>query len=97
MVTRLVTGILAVTFLPLGVVFVLIGLLADDVDRGTPEGFLYAAFPLLAVACDLTIRFAPAGEVTTSVFVPFGSVPQPGTPLPVAYDPAEPANVGVLA
>jgi hypothetical protein len=58
MVARLVTGILASVFLPLGVVFTLIGLLAGDVDRGSPEGFVYAGLPLLAVGVGLAVAFA---------------------------------------
>jgi hypothetical protein len=47
MALRLVFGILALTFVPLGVVFTVIGLVADDVDRGSPEAFLYSGIPIL--------------------------------------------------
>lgn len=57
MVARLLTGILAAVFLPLGVVFTLIGLLAEDVDRGEPEGFLYAGLPIAAVGAAFAIAF----------------------------------------
>ena len=39
MVLRLVSGILALTFLPIGVIFTVIGLTADEVDEGDPEVF----------------------------------------------------------
>ena len=58
MVVRLVTGILAAVFLPLGLVFTTIGLLAEDVDRGEPEGFLYAGIPLAVVGGGLLCAFA---------------------------------------
>lgn len=58
MVARLVTGILAVTLLPLGLVFVLIGLTADSVDRGTPESFLYAGVPIAAAGLVCPLVFA---------------------------------------
>lgn len=61
MVARLLSGILAAVFLPLGIVFALIGLLADDVDRGEPEGFLYAGIPLALVG----VGFATAFVVLT--------------------------------
>ena len=56
MALRIVTGILAATFVPLGVVFTLIGLLADDVDRGSPEAFAYVGIPFLVagIACAAT-------------------------------------------
>ena len=137
MVARLLTGILASVFLPLGAVFSLIGLLADDVDRGEPEGFLYAGVPLLALgiglavafvvltrrararrarrtlrataevvdaqlntgvrssgkfALRLTVRFDPAGTVTTQVmWDPLTSI-RPGDRIEVLYDPAEPGS-----
>ena len=58
MVQRLVSGILAAVFLPLGVIFSLIGLLADDVDRGEPEGFLYAGLPLALIGAGFAVAFA---------------------------------------
>lgn len=42
MVARLVLGILTAVFLPLGLVFLVLGLVIDEPDRGSPEGFLYA-------------------------------------------------------
>ena len=53
MVLRLVLGILAVTLLPLGAVFVVLGLVIDAPDRGRPEDFVYAgvAIGLAGVAC----------------------------------------------
>ena len=137
MVARLLTGILAAVFLPLGVIFSLIGLLADDVDRGTPEGFLYAGLPLLAVgagfaiafatlvrregqrrarrtarataevvearmntgvrssgkfATRLTVRFDPAGTVSTQVMWDPMQPLQPGDAIEVVYDPGDPAS-----
>src|SRR5262245_47119226 len=49
MVLRLVFGILAVTFIPLGIVFTIIGLVADDVDKGSPKDFLYIGLPCAVV------------------------------------------------
>ena len=57
MVLRLVSGILAAVFLPLGLIFVAIGLLADDVDRGEPEGFLYAGIPLALLGAAFAAAF----------------------------------------
>ena len=57
MLARLLTGILAAVFLPLGIVFTIIGLAADDVDRGSPEGFLYAGLPLAAVGVAFAVAF----------------------------------------
>lgn len=57
MVPRLVTGILAVTLLPLGLVFVIIGATADSVQRGTPEGFLYAGVPIAAAGLVCPVVF----------------------------------------
>jgi hypothetical protein len=53
MVLRLVLGILAATFVPLGVVFTVIGLTADEVDRGSPEAFAYVGIPILLVGLAL--------------------------------------------
>jgi hypothetical protein len=55
MVIRLVVGSLAATLLPLGAVFIVIGLVADDVDRGSPEGFLYAGVPIATVGLFLAL------------------------------------------
>lgn len=57
MITRLLTGILASVFLPLGVAFTGIGLVADDVDSGSPDDFLMIGVPLLAVGLALTAVF----------------------------------------
>jgi hypothetical protein len=53
MVARLVSGILAVVFLPLGVFFVLVGVLVDDIDEGDPIVFIYIGVPfaLVGLAC----------------------------------------------
>lgn len=53
MALRLVLGILAATFIPLGLVFTVIGLTADEVDRGSPDGFAYAGIPILLVGLAL--------------------------------------------
>jgi Protein of unknown function (DUF3592) len=50
---RLVLGILAVTFVPLGVVFTVLGLTVDEVDRGSPEAFVYLGIPILVVGLAL--------------------------------------------
>jgi hypothetical protein len=52
-VLRLVLGILAVTFLPLGAVFVVIGLVVEEPDSGRPEDFVYVgtAIGLAGIAC----------------------------------------------
>jgi Protein of unknown function (DUF3592) len=139
MALRLVLGILAVTFVPLGLVFTVIGLVADDVDRGSPEGFLYAGLPILLVglalagaflvlwrkerarrarrraglraraeivsadvnwsvrvngrpALKLTVRFAPAGEVSGTFLAGGDYSLRTGDAIDVLYDPAEPAN-----
>jgi hypothetical protein len=53
MALRITLGILAATFVPLGVVFTVIGLTADEVDRGSPEAFAYAGIPILLVGLAL--------------------------------------------
>ena len=53
MALRLVFGILAATFIPLGVVFTVIGLTADEVDSGSPEAFAYTGIPVLLVGLAL--------------------------------------------
>jgi hypothetical protein len=55
MVARLISGITALVFLPLGVAFTLIGLLVDDIDEGDPVVFLYIGVPFLLVG--LTCAF----------------------------------------
>ncbi len=57
MVIRLLTGILAAVFLPLGVVFVVIGLLVDHPDRGKPEDFVYIGAPFAVVGAALAVTF----------------------------------------
>ncbi len=57
MVLRLVSGILALTFLPMGVVFTLIGLLADDVDKGEPIVFAYIGIPLALIGLGFAVIF----------------------------------------
>lgn len=58
MIMRLLSGILAVVVLPLGIVFTTIGLVADDVDSGSPEDFLKLGLLLLAVGLLLAVVFA---------------------------------------
>jgi hypothetical protein len=57
MVARLVSGIFAVVFLPLGVFFVLIGLLVDDIDEGDPIVFLYIGAPFAVIGLASAIVF----------------------------------------
>ena len=57
MLPRLLTGILAAVFLPLGIVFAVIGLVADDVDRGDPKAFLYLGIPLALAGAALAVAF----------------------------------------
>jgi hypothetical protein len=57
MVLRLVFGILALTFLPLGVIFTVIGLTVDEVDEGDPKVFAYIGIPLLVVGLGFAIAF----------------------------------------
>jgi hypothetical protein len=57
MVVRLLLGILAVTFLPLGIAFVVVGLTVDEPDRGQPEAFLYSGIAFTAVGAALAIGF----------------------------------------
>jgi hypothetical protein len=58
MVLRLVLGILAVTLLPLGVVFVVVGLLVDEPRSGEPESFVYVGAPLALAGLVLATAFA---------------------------------------
>jgi hypothetical protein len=55
---RLLSGILTAVFLPLGVVFTVIGLTIETPDRGDPEDFVYVGLPLLAVGLVLAATFA---------------------------------------
>jgi hypothetical protein len=54
---RLLLFIFAATFLPMGIIFGAIGLLADDVDRGDPEAFAYLGAVFTAVGLVLAIGF----------------------------------------
>jgi hypothetical protein len=54
---RLTVGILAVTLVPLGVVFVVLGLVVDEPDRGRPEAFLYVGAPLALTGLAFTVAF----------------------------------------
>jgi hypothetical protein len=56
-VLRLILGILAVTFVPLGVVFVVLGLVVDEPDRGRPEAFVYVGAPLALTGLAFTVAF----------------------------------------
>jgi hypothetical protein len=56
-VARLLLGILAVVFLPLGVVFVIVGLTVDEIRSGEPETFVYVGVPLLAVGLAFALTF----------------------------------------
>jgi hypothetical protein len=57
MVKRIIFGILAATFVPLGIVFTVIGLTVDDVDEGSPEAFVYLGIPILLVGLALAAAF----------------------------------------
>ena len=57
MLARLLLFIFAVTFLPMGIIFGAIGLLADDVDRGEPEAFVYLGAVFTAVGLVLAVAF----------------------------------------
>jgi hypothetical protein len=54
---RLLLFIFAATFLPMGIVFGVIGLVADDVDRGEPEAFVYLGAVFTAVGVLFAIAF----------------------------------------
>jgi hypothetical protein len=56
-VLRLVVGILAVTFLPIGLTFTIIGLVVDEPDRGRPEAFLYTGIALGLVGAGFALAF----------------------------------------
>ena len=60
MLIRLLSGILAVTFLPLGLAFVVVGLVVDEPRSGTPEAFLYVGAALAAVGLVLAVVFLVA-------------------------------------
>lgn len=57
MVLRLTLGILAVTLVPLGVVFIVLGLVLDDPHRSRPEAFVYVGAPLAVTGLLLTVAF----------------------------------------
>jgi hypothetical protein len=57
MLARLLLFIFAATLLPMGIVFGAIGLLAEDVDRGGPEAFLYLGAVFTVVGGALAITF----------------------------------------
>ncbi len=57
MLARMLLFIFAVTFLPIGIIFGAIGLLADDVDRGEPESFAYLGAVFTAVGLVLAVAF----------------------------------------
>lgn len=58
MITRLTSGILACVLLPLGIAFTAIGLAADDVDSGSPEGFLVTGLAILVAGVLCAVAFA---------------------------------------
>jgi hypothetical protein len=51
-------GILAVVFLPLGIVFTIVGATAERLDRGEPESMLVLGIVLGAVGLALALAFA---------------------------------------
>jgi hypothetical protein len=57
MILRLLTGILAAVFLPLGVVFVVLGLVVEHPDRGRPEDFVYIGAPFAVAGVALAATF----------------------------------------
>ena len=57
MVFRLVMGILAVTFLPIGVLFVILGLAIDNPSRGEPGGLVWPGVWIGLAGVVLTIVF----------------------------------------
>src|SRR5687768_3414375 len=57
MLARLLLFIFAVTFLPMGLIFLVIGLLADDVDRGEPKAFVYLGAIFTVVGLVLAMAF----------------------------------------
>ena len=58
MVARLVVGILALTLLPLGVVFLAVGAVVDEPRRGRPEDFVAAGAVLALVGAGFALAFA---------------------------------------
>jgi hypothetical protein len=57
MIFRLLSGILAATFLPLGVAFVIVGLAVQHPDRGQPHAFLYIGAPFAVLGGALAATF----------------------------------------
>ena len=57
MVLRLVLGILTAVFLPLGIVFTILGFTAGSPDRGEPEDFRYAGLAILALGLVIAAAF----------------------------------------
>jgi hypothetical protein len=53
MLPRLLSGILALVFVPLGATFVAVGLLSHHPDRGRPAAFLYVGTPFLVIGLGL--------------------------------------------
>lgn len=62
MVLRLVLGILAAVFLPLGLVFTVVGLTANEVDSGEPRDFLRLGIALAAVGAGFALAFLVASR-----------------------------------
>ena len=58
MIARLLLFILAVVFLPLGIVFTIVGATADRLDSGDPKDMLVVGLALGAVGLVLTLAFA---------------------------------------
>jgi hypothetical protein len=56
-VLRLVAGIFALTFLPMGVAFTVVGLVADEVDEGDPMVFVYIGIPLALIGAAFAVMF----------------------------------------
>ena len=57
MVARLLLFILAVVFLPLGIVFTIVGATADQLDRGEPESMLAVGLAIGGVGLVLALAF----------------------------------------
>jgi hypothetical protein len=57
MLLRLLSGIFAVTFLPLGIAFTVVGLVVDNPDRGRPEAFIHVGAPLGLVGVGCAVVF----------------------------------------
>ena len=92
MLPRLLSGILAVVFLPLGVAFTIVG-------AATMRTFLYAGLPFLVVGLllKLTVRFSPAGTVARTVLIPPTMRLTQGGSIEIFYDPQEPSDFEPVA